>query len=436
MTTAQIKLPPKLIPVFSEPYRRIRGAHGGRGSGKTFSFAIMTAVRAYMAAEEGRRGVILCAREWMNSLKDSSMAEVKDAIQSIDWLADYFDIGQEYIRTKNGNVEYIFTGLNRNLDSLKSKAKVLVAWVDEAEGVSSIAWEKLEPTVRADQSEIWITWNPELDGSATDKAYRKLASELEGNSMIVEMNYSDNPWFPSSLDALRRRQQRTLDPNKYAWIWEGAYLQNSDAQVFANKYRVAEFEIDKSFNGPYYGLDFGFSQDPTAAVEMAIKDRALYVRREAGKTGLELDDTVAFLSDRIPAMASSVVRADCARPESISYLQRHGMPRITGVEKGKGSVEDGIEFMRSFDEIVIHPGCEETIREFRLYSYKVDRLSGDVLTVLVDKNNHYIDAARYALEPIMKSRSSIFDIDIDVGDNLDWGDDTDDDEIDFLIDNY
>jgi phage terminase large subunit len=434
MTTAQIKLPPKLIPVFSEPYRRIRGAYGGRGSGKTFSFAIMTAVRAYMAAEEGRRGVILCCREWMNSLKDSSMAEVKDAIQSIDWLADYFDIGQEYIRTKNGNVEYIFTGLNRNLDSLKSKAKILVAWVDEADGVSSMAWEKLEPTVRADQSEIWITWNPELDGSATDKAYRKLASELEGNSMIVEMNYPDNPWFPSSLDALRRRQQKTLDPNKYAWIWEGAYLQNSDAQVFANKYRVAEFEIDKSFNGPYYGLDFGFSQDPTAAVEMAIRGRVLYIRREAGKTGLELDDTVAFLSDRMPAMASSVVRADCARPESISYLQRHGMPRITGVEKGKGSVEDGIEFMRSFDEIVIHPDCEETIREFRLYSYKVDRLSGDVLTVLVDKNNHYIDAARYALEPIMKSRSSIFDIDI--GDDSDWGDDTYDDEIDFLIDNY
>lgn len=419
MSKAQIELPHKLIPVFAKPYRRIRGAHGGRGSGKTFSFALMTAVRAYMAAEAGQKGVILCAREWMNSLKDSSMAEVKGAIESVDWLKDYFDIGQEYIRTKNGKIEYIFTGLNRNLDSLKSKAKILIAWVDEAEGVSSMAWEKLEPTVRTEGSEIWVTWNPELDGSATDKTFRKDIDELEGDSMVVEMNYSDNPWFPAPLDALRRRQQRTLDPNTYAWIWEGAYRQNSEAQVFSGKYRIGEFEIDETFDGPYYGLDFGFAQDPTAGVEMAIKGRTLYIRREAGKRGLDLDDTPSFLIDHIPGMANNVVRADSARPESISYLSRHGMPRIDGVEKGKGSVEDGIEFMRSFDEIVIHPDCKETIREFRLYSYKVDRLTGDVLTIIVDKHNHYIDACRYALEPIMKARTSIYDLDIDEDLDLD-----------------
>jgi len=369
MTTAQIKLPPKLIPVFSEK-RRIRGAFGGRGSGKTFSFAKMTAIRAYMAAESGQKGVILCAREWMNSLRDSSMAEVKDAINSEPWLRNYFDIGQEYIRTRNGRVEYIFTGLNRNLDSLKSKAKILIAWVDEAEGVTETAWDKLEPTVRAEGSEIWVTWNPELDGSSTDKRFRKQMAELEGNPLIVEVNYDDNPWFPEPLEALRKRQQRTLDPNKYAWIWEGAYLENSDAQV---------------------------------------GDR-LFISHEAGKVGLELDDTAQFITRYIPEFSNHVVRADSARPESISFLKRQGIPNITGVKKGKGSVEDGIQFVRSFAEIVIHPRCKETIREFRLYSYKVDKRTGDILPVLVDKDNHYVDALRYAIEPMIKPSGFILDV--------------------------
>lgn len=400
MSKVQIKLPPKLIPVFSGN-RRVRGSYGGRGSGKTFTFAKMTAIRAYMAAESGNKGVILCAREWMNSLKDSSMSEVKGAIESEQWLKDYFDIGQEYIRTKNGLVEYVFTGLNRNLDSLKSKANILIAWVDEAEGVSEAAWDKLEPTVRKDGSEIWVTWNPELDGSATDKRFRK--GDLEGDSMIVEMNYQDNPWFPSVLNDLRKRHQKTLDPNTYAWIWEGAYRQNSDAQIFANKYKIEDFTADgDGWDGPYFGLDFGFSQDPTAAVKCWIKNGDLYIEHEAGKVGLDLDDTASFLIDRVPDIERHTVRADCARPESISHLVRHGLPMITGVQKGKGSVEDGISHIKSYSQVIIHPRCKEVQSEFRLYSYKVDRHSGDVLTTIVDKNNHYIDAVRYALEPIMK----------------------------------
>lgn len=407
MTTAEIQLPPKMIPVFSETYRRIRGAYGGRGSSKTFTFALMSAVRAYMAAESGQKGVILCAREWMNSLKDSSMAEVKGAIESVDWLKNYFDIGQEYIRTKNGNVEYIFTGLNRNLDSLKSKARILIAWVDEAEGVSAMAWDKLEPTVRTEGSEIWITWNPELDGSTTDLRFRKQMDELEGNSMIVEMNYGDNPWFPAPLEALRKRQQRTLDPNTYAWIWEGAYRQNSDAQVFAKKYRVAEFEAGYEWDGPYHGLDFGFSQDPTAAVRCWVHNERLYIDYEAGDIGIELDDMASYMIERIPTIKEFAVRADNARPESISHLKNNDkesrrIPRIEAVEKWPGSIEDGVTHIRSYVEVVIHPRCEEVAREFRLYSYKVDRQTGDVLTDIVDKHNHYIDALRYAIAPIIK----------------------------------
>jgi phage terminase large subunit len=368
----------------------------------------MTAIHGYAAAEMGGKGIILCGREWMNSLKDSSMAEVKDAIESEPWLKAYYDVGLEYIRSKNRRIEYVFTGLNRNLDSLKSKSKILVAWIDEAEGVSEMGWNKLEPTLREEGSELWVTWNPEIDGSPTDVRFRKQAHMLEGNSMIVEMNYRDNPWFPQPLEALRQRQQKTLDPSTYAWIWDGAYRQNSEAQVLNGKFRVDDFVPGPNWDGPYFGLDFGFAQDPTAGVKMWVHDQRLFVEYESYAQALELDHTPERLIKDLPGIVDHVCRADNARPESISYLKRHGLPRMRACEKGKGSVEDGIAHLKSYTEIVIHSRCNHFFDECLRYSYKVDRLSGDVLPVLVDAHNHLIDAARYGLEPIMKSKGKGF----------------------------
>ncbi len=401
MTVAPVELPPKLIPVFLGP-ARYRGAYGGRGSAKTRSFAKMTAIRAYQAAEAGQSGAILCAREYMNSLEDSSLEEVKEAIRSEPWLEDYFEVGEKFIRTRNGLVRYIFTGLRNNLDSIKSKANILIAWVDEAEAVSEAGWRKLIPTVRGENSEIWVTWNPELDGSPTDERFRK--HEPTG-SKFVEINYQDNPWFPDVLEQERKDDLERLDLATYAHIWEGQYLENSDAQILHGKVAVREFEPEKSWDGPYYGGDFGFSQDPTAAVEVWIHDQTLYVRREAVKVGLEIDDTQSFVEAKIPGFSKSVSRWDSARPESISYLKRHGMAGAKSVTKWSGSVEDGIAHLRGYKEIVIHPQCTEAQREARLYSYKVDRLSGDVTTKIVDAHNHVIDAIRYAIAPMIKSGS-------------------------------
>ena len=408
MSKARIELPPKLLPVFSGE-ARYRGAYGGRGSAKTRSFALMTAVRAYMFAEAGQSGVILGGREYMNSLDESSMEEIKQAIRSLPWLDAYFDIGEKYIRTKNRRVSYVFAGLRYNVDSIKSKARVLIAWVDEAENVSEKAWQKLAPTVRESGSEIWVTWNPEKDGSPTDKRYRK---NPPTGAKIVELNYADNPWFPAELEQERLDDRARLDDQTYAWIWEGAYLQNSDAQILAGKYRVEEFAPGKDWDGPYFGIDWGFSQDPTAGVKCWVHDGRLYIEHEAGKVGLENDSIAKYMIERLPGIEQHVVRADSARPETISHVKanaggtRESLPRITGVEKWKGSVEDGIAHLRSYKEIIIHPRCTKTLQEARSYSYKVDRLSGDVLAEVLDKNNHYIDAIRYALGPLIKRRSS------------------------------
>jgi phage terminase large subunit len=145
--------------------------------------------------------------------------------------------------------------------------------------------------------------------------------------------------------------------------------------------------------------------DPTAAVQVYIHRKRLYIRREAVEKKLDLDHTVPFLARAIPQITMHTVRADSARPESISFLQQHGMPRVVGAKKGKGSIEDGVEYIKHFDRVIIHPDCPNTHRNFRLYSYKIDRLSGDILPIIADAENDCIDAIRYALEPMIRMRS-------------------------------
>lgn len=395
MDQATIKLPPKLVPVFTPPRGelRYRGAYGGRGSGKSFSFALMAAVWGY--AEKLR---ILCTRELQVSIKESFHAEVKNAIASTPWLAAHYDVGIDYIRGKNGT-EFIFRGLRHNMSAIKSMAQIDLCVIEEAEDVPESSWQDLEPTIRAKGSEIWAVWNPKKDGSPVDSRFRKARPP---RSEIVQMNYHDNPWFPAVLDEQRQHQQRVLDPATYAHIWEGAYLHHSAAQVFRDKYRIDEFTPSTDWDGPYFGVDWGFSQDPTTGVKCWVHDRKLYIEYDAAKVGLELDETAEYLKARVLGIEAHTSRADSARPESISYLKRYGLPRIEPCKKGKGSVEDGVEFIKSFKKVIIHPRCKAAQQEFDLYSYKIDRLSGDILPQLVDANNHVIDALRYALEPIMK----------------------------------
>lgn len=218
MTAVRIELPPKLVPVFTGE-ADYRGAYGGRGSAKTRSFALMAAVRAHMWAQEGRSGVVVGGREFMNSLADSSMAEIKAAILSQPWLTPHFDIGEEFIRTIDRRVEFAFIGLRRNLDSIKSKARILLLWVDEAENVSETAWEKALPTVREEGSEVWVTWNPERKASATHKRFRE---SPPGRSKIVELNWRDNPFFPKALDR-KRLDDLENRPDSYDHVWEGGF---------------------------------------------------------------------------------------------------------------------------------------------------------------------------------------------------------------------
>src|SRR5690606_445106 len=123
-------------------------------------------------------------------------------------------------RTKDGRISYKFTGLDRNVDSIKSKSRILLCWVDEAEPVTEEAWVKLIPTLREEDSELWVTWNRERKKSPTNLRFGNGSSDPR--TKIIQINWRDNPYFPAILERVRQRDKLER-PDQYEHIWEGAY---------------------------------------------------------------------------------------------------------------------------------------------------------------------------------------------------------------------
>lgn len=241
MAKAQIKLPPKLIPVFSGP-ADVRGARGGRGSGKTRGFAKMIAARGYMFGMAGITGQLLCGRQFMNSLDDSSLEECKRAIEEEQFLSAYYEVGDKYIKSRDGRIWFTFAGLDRSIDSIKSKGRILILWVDEAEPVTDAAWNVVIPTLREEGSdwnaELWVTWNPKRKTAAVEKRFWQANDPL---IKVVELNWRDNPKFPAKLE---RERQRDLAerPDQYGHVWEGDYATTISGAYFAQALTLAKAE--------------------------------------------------------------------------------------------------------------------------------------------------------------------------------------------------
>jgi phage terminase large subunit len=383
-------------PEWAEPLlypKRYKGAKGGRGSGKSHFFA-ESLVEA-LVIDPNKSAV--CIREIQKSLKFSAKRLIEQKIEDLK-VSHLFNITQTEIRTVNGKGIILFQGMqDHTADSIKSLEGFDIAWVEEAQNLSARSLQLLRPTIRKEGSEIWFSWNPTKPTDPVDAFFQNKYPDM----ICVHVNSEQNPFLPETLRKERDADRIRMSPEDYDHVWNGAYNEKSDALVFKGKYEVDDFEPQEDWTR-LQGLDWGFSQDPTAAVEIYATDNTLYIRREAGKVGLELDETVPFILQTIPDFDKYTIRADNSRPESISHVKRKGFSKIKGEPKLK--IEEGINFMRNFDRIVIHPDCKETIKEFGLYSYKIDMRSGDILPVIVDKNNNYIDAIRYALYPLITKR--------------------------------
>jgi phage terminase large subunit len=388
-TTLQIPTARVFLPLL-EP-ARYKGAHGGRGSGKSHFFAGLLVERCML--EPGLRAA--CVREVQKSLKNSVKLLVEDKIREFG-VAGQFEILDSEIRTPGGGV-IIFQGMqNHTADSIKSLEGFDVCWVEEAQSLSQRSLDMLRPTFRKPGSELWFSWNPAKPTDPVDAFLR--GEHPPTGAVVVEANWSDNPWLPDELRG-DLEDDRQRDPDKFEHVWGGGYEQASAARVFKN-WEVREFETPESAI-LRFGGDWGFAVDPTVLVRCWVDGRTLYVDHEAWQVGCEIDKTPA-LFDTVPGSRKWTIRADSARPETVSYMRRNGFPRIVPAIKGPGSLEDGIEFLRAFD-IVVHPRCAHVADELRTYSYKTDPHTGEILPVLEDKNNHTIDALRYALEELRRT---------------------------------
>lgn len=309
-----------------------------------------------------------------------------------------FNIKESKITSHNGS-EFMFKGLRgmkNNAQALKSLEGVDICWIEEGQTISDSSFKTLTPTIRKPGSEIWITYNPDQESDPVDK----IAMDPPPGSIVRTVNWNDNPWFhETSLNIEREWMQRT-DLDAYDHVWEGGYRKHSKAQIFAGKYRIESFNTPEVVDRFYFGSDWGFAEDPTTLIRSFIVDRTLYIDYEAYGINVELDNLPA-LFETVPESRRWPIKADSARPETISHMQRREF-NITAARKWSGSVEDGIAYLKNFEAIVIHPRCVHTISEMKLYKYKVDQLSGDVLPIIIDKNNHCIDALRYSLDGYIK----------------------------------
>ena len=378
---------------------RYKGAWGGRASGKSHFFAEMMVERALM--EPGFRGAAI--REIQKSTKLSVKQLIEDKIRKLG-VSSRFEIRETEIRTP-GDGLIIFQGMqDHTADSIKSLEGFDVAWCEEAQSLSDRSVKILRPTFRKPGSELWFSWNPENPEAPVDKLLRGEEHD-DGWQVVVEANWRDNPWFGEEMEKERQRDL-ARDPDTYGWIWEGEYLVISDAQIFRNRVSVEPFETPVEVDRFFFGADWGFAMDPTALIRCFIRDECLYIDHEAGQASVEIDEIGAKVFDKVPGSRDWPIKADSARPETISYMRRQGYA-IDAAEKWPGSVEDGIAHLKGFKRIVVHPRCENTAREFRLYRYKVDKLTGDVLPIIVDKNNHWLDALRYSLDSYIQRRGGM-----------------------------
>lgn len=373
---------------------RYKGAYGGRGSGKSHAIAQYIVIRC--ASEKTD---VVCLREVQKSLKQSVKKLIETKIEALG-LGELFEIQHDRIKTPFGGM-IIFEGLaNHTAESIKSLEGFDIAWFEEAQVATQRSLDLLRPTIRKPGSELLFSWNPRFEDDPIEQLLR--GESPPPDSVVLEVNFEDNPWFP---DVLREEMEydKRRDPDKYAHIWLGHYVKNSEARVFHN-WTIEEFEAP-SDAVHRLGADWGFAVDPTVLIRCHIDGRRLYIDYEAYEIGCEITDTPSLFMT-IPEAEKWPITADSARPETISYMKNNGFKKLYPAVKGPGSVEDGIEWLKSFD-IIVHPRCRHTIDELTLYSYKTDPLTGKVLPILEDKDNHVIDALRYACEGARRANVNV-----------------------------
>jgi phage terminase large subunit len=415
--------------------KRYKVVFGGRGSLKSWTIA-----RVLLGLGRSRKMLILCAREFQKSIKDSVHRLLRNQIALLgigEDKGEYKVTDTKIVHLQTGT-EFIFVGLHFNTVDLKSLEGVDICWVEEAEAISADSWTILDPTIRKEGSEIWVSFNP---GEETDPTWQRFVADPMPADVatVVSVSWKDNYWLPSELER-QAKWMREHDPESYLHIWEGKTWFRNEAQVLNRVWGIKDFDpaAIPHRSGPYFGADWGFSTSPTALVKSYVETlnpedfgktyvtnegdevnvfihRNLYIAEEAFAMGCEFiardgQPGLTELFEQVSESRKYLIRADCARPETISHMSKEGF-MIEPCEKWPKCAEDGVAYLRGFDHIYVHPSCVNMIQQSRLWSFKTNPLDRkQVLPRLKDGNDDGWDATRYAHESLITRTPTMFDV--------------------------
>jgi phage terminase large subunit len=393
---SKAEFPEKLSCLFNPTKSRYRTLYGGRGAGKSHGVAKALLIKGAMATLR-----VLCAREYQTSIRDSVHKLLCDQIELLG-LSTFYEITQNSIRGKNGT-EFFFVGLKNNIANVKSVEGVDICWCEEAQTISRFSWNTLIPTIRKEDSEIWITFNPELE---TDETYQRFILNPPENSVVAKVNWSDNPWFPETL-RLEKDSLRARDPEAYNTVWEGLCRQTVDGAIFAKEMQFAEIDgritrVPYDATKPVHAIfDLGWS-DATAIWFMQFVGmenrlvRYFETNQETISSILNKMQGFGYLYDTLWLPHDAENKTLAGNGRSIEEIVRNLGYKTRIVPKVP--IVDSINAARTifsncyFDRENCHQGLEA----LRHYRYEVDAETGMFSkTPLHDQYSHGADAFRY-----------------------------------------
>ncbi len=374
--------------------------YGGAGSGKSHALA----QKLVFKAMTGQR-VILVLRKVGRTTKNSTFQLIQDTLSK--WkLTQHCKINKSdmSILLPNGS-RFLFMGLD-DQEKLKSIAGVTDAWLEETTEFSLDDFNQVDLRIRTQQphQQIYLSFNPVSKVNWCYKTFFKTDFDTEDELLgmlefrkkcrILQTTFKDNAWLPQAyIDSLLLLEN--TNPVFYK-IYALGEFGSLDKLVF-NNWQKMDFDKSKIKGELMLGLDFGFTNDPTALIASIINqdEKRIYIFDEAGDKGLLAEDIANMIKSR--GYAKSTIVADCARPETIEELKRKGIVRIKGSKKGPDSILSGIQNLQQY-ELIIHPSCLKVIEELQNYSWKKDKNTNEYINEPVDNYNHYLDALRYSLQ--------------------------------------
>jgi len=377
------------LPHLTDYQHRFEIYYGGAGSGKSVFITQKILIKAL-----SQKRKVLIMRKVGSTLKDSCWQLVLDTLSQFHVLAlCNINKSVQTIELPNGSI-FLFKGMDDS-EKIKSIAGITDIWAEEATEFTEEDIEQLNLRLRAktDGLQMYFSFNPVSKANWVYRRWFRDGAIIHDDTVIHRSTYRDNRFLPDAYIETIEKMSQT-NPTYYRIYALGEFA-SLDKLVF-NGWRTGRIEDTHDWS-LLCGLDFGFTNDPTAFVVSFLKDNTLYVAREYVKTGL-LNDQIAKVITELGFSKSTII-ADSAEVKSIEELRRAGLYRIYPATKGQGSILQGIQKLQQYD-IIVNPCCEHVITELQNYAWKKDRQSGEYINEPIDEFNHCIDALRYSLQCI------------------------------------